>query len=94
MYDFIYSKIYKEFLILHLLQRCSGKKVMNYQALNLHINNLKITLRFQIGANYQAKSKSLDSEISLLPMVLKILYGVRADAFSLWSEFGLNIPKI
>ena len=94
MYDFIYSKIYKEFLILHLLQRCSGKKVMNYQALNLHINNLKITLRFQIGANYQAKSKSLDSEISLLPMVLKILYGVRADAFSLLSEFGLNIPKI
>ena len=34
-------------------------------------------------ANDQAKSNSLDCEISLPPMVLKILYGVRDDRFAL-----------
>ena len=29
MYDFIYPKIEKEFLIPHLLQKCSWKKIMN-----------------------------------------------------------------
>ena len=40
---------------------------------------------------YQAKSKSLDSGISLHPMLLKIYYGVRSDASALLWEFGLKI---
>ena len=39
-------------------------------------------------ANDQVKSSCLDFEISLPPMVLKILYGVRDNRFALLWEFG------
>ena len=60
---------------------CS-KSTPEKKALKLLINNFT-TLKFQIGANYQAKSKSLDFGISLPQMLLKLLYGVRGDAFAL-----------
>ena len=60
--------------------------------------NNYINYKFQIEANYQAKSKSLDFEISLPPMLLKILYGVRGDAFPLfvriWVEYSKNMTII
>ena len=66
----------------------------NYELTGITLAYNFRTQKFQIGANYYAKTKSLDFGISIPPMLLKILYGVRGNGFTLLWEYGLNVSKI
>ena len=91
MYDFIYPKILRG--MPHSTMAPQGSwKTGSKLAYNFRIWN------FQAGANYQAKSESLDYGIFLPPILLQILYGVRGNSFGffvrIWVEYSKNMTTI